>query len=348
MFAHARPAYKHQRALTAVALWSILPVVLAVCAFLVVSPGSASTPAVAQTTAAHPYVWPHGAPTGITLSGLQDLELGGNTITMMERQIHAAKFYWHARYLRLQILQDRLVGPRGHLFNRHYLYFVRVVTDYCLRLRLRCVLNAQTEQSMGFPLSEPLPDHATWAFWQRMMGYYKNNPRVVFDLFNEPRKVTWAQWYHAMQPLVTKVRAAGARNQLWVEGIRWASTLNGVWLLHDPLHDLVYTLHHPGSDAGGTIKAPTNAALLRTFGAPLRLGLPVIDAEFANYRGSYDWHHSARNVRRFLKFVRAYHIGLLCWSLVPGSLNANSDYMSTSKEPQGDGALIHRYFQMAR
>jgi cellulase (glycosyl hydrolase family 5) len=327
-------------------LWRFLvPVAVALLAVAAIlaydtNPGrDANLPA-----ATGPYVWPHGAPIGITLSGLQAFLFGPVNVTTMENQIRAAKDDWHANTIRLQVIQDKLVGADGHHYRPAYMAYVRQVTNFGLRLGLTMVLNAQTEVCTGYALSEPLPDHATSVFWQQMMRWYKNNPRVVFDLFNEPRKTSWAQWKAATQPLITLIRAAGARNQIWVDGENWGSTLEGVPILHDPLHDIVYTIHHPGSDRGGTGPAPTTAQLDAAFGDLAARGVPIVDAEFANYTGSYDWFRPGPNVRRYLAYVTAHHIGLLAWSLLPGALNSTLDYASVSHEPQGDGALLRTWF----
>ena len=318
----------------------VLPVAAAVAVILSLLPGPGS----ASSGKPYLYTWPHGTPIGITLSGLQSYLFGPGDVTTMEHQMRAAKYDWHANTVRLQVIQDKLVGAGGHTFRPAYMGYVRRLVTFGLHLRLTVVLNDQTEVSTGYALSERLPTYATTVFWQRMTRIWKNNPHVAFDLFNEPRKCSWAQWQAAMQPLITQVRDAGARNQLWVDGIDWGSTLAGVPLLHDPLHDLVYTIHHPGSKASGTQPAPTTAQLDAVFGDLADQHIRVVDAEFANYTGSYDWLTPGPSVRRYLAYLAAHHVGMLAWSLVPGALNATPDYASVSREPQGDGALIRAWF----
>src|SRR5690242_18486359 len=104
-------------------------------------------PAPAATGAARPYVWPHGAPIGITLSGLQDYIMTPAVIATMERQARAARYFWHANTIRYQILQDRLVGADGTRYSPYYMRDIRAVTNYTLHLGMTVVLNAQTEQS---------------------------------------------------------------------------------------------------------------------------------------------------------------------------------------------------------
>ncbi len=66
-------------------------------------------------------------------------------VATLEHQMLAAKTYWHASTIRLQVTQDRLLGADGKHFRPGYMADVRAVTDYGPRLGLTIVLNAQTE-----------------------------------------------------------------------------------------------------------------------------------------------------------------------------------------------------------
>jgi hypothetical protein len=220
---------------------------------------------------------------------------------------------------------------------------IRTVTDYALGAGLQVVLNAQTEITPGFTRNEPLPTQATRSFWQHIMAYYKNNSRVIFDLFNEPRNCSWRQWHGAMQGLLDYVRHAGARNTVWVEGRWWGSTLAGVPLLHGT--GIVYSFHHPGSPWPG--QAPvTTRTWARAFGYLASRGIPVVDGEFVNYAGGYHWQHASVLVPRYLRYLAAHHIGMTAWTLgLPGVLNATGSLTSATREPAGCGQLINSWFR---
>ena len=111
----------------------------------------------------------------------------------------------------------------------------------------------------------PMPnrDH-TPEFWRQVAVAYAGNPRVIFDLFNEPfpdnntdTPEAWRCWKHGgtcagmtyqaagMQELVDAVRGAGARNVILAGGVRYASTLSQ-WLANAPvdsLHNLAASWH---------------------------------------------------------------------------------------------------------
>lgn len=316
----------------------------------------AFTSAPAEACPAHPRYVKWSQPVrGITFSGLQDFVLTSQTVTMMERQERAAKNYWKANHVRIQILQDRLVGHNGKQWNSHYFYYVRKVIDYAIGIGLSVDINDQTEVSVGYADNEPGPTYATKMFWLRMMNYWTNNPKVDFDLFNEPRNMDWNVWknggsvagfpdhYIGEQALVSYIRKEGAQNQIWVEGINWGSTLAGVPMLKGG--NIVYTFHHPGSPHPEEDVVPGPAVWDPSFGCLAARGVKVLDGEFANYVGNFYWvRHPGASVRRYLAYLQAHHVGVECWTLTAGSLNANADYMTVSKEPQGDGQIIRQFF----
>lgn len=101
---------------------------------------------------------------------------------------------------------------------------------------------------------KPMPD-ARYApdFWASVASTYKDDPTVVFDLFNEPypdratsnTAQAWACWKDGgtcpgidyevagMQDLVDSVRATGAKNVILAGGLAYSNDL-GQWLAHRP------------------------------------------------------------------------------------------------------------------
>ncbi|MCU1490322.1 MAG: cellulose-binding protein [Acidimicrobiaceae bacterium] len=102
-----------------------------------------------------------------------------------------------------------------------------------------------------------MPDatHAV-AFWRSVARTFRENPRVAFELFNEPHDVSWACWKSGcampggwqavgMQSLIDAVRRTGAPQPIIVDGLNWGNDLSG-WLthrLHDPRQQLAAGFH---------------------------------------------------------------------------------------------------------
>ncbi len=101
----------------------------------------------------------------------------------------------------------------------------------------------------------PMPAHA--AFWKSAAERYKNNPAVLFELFNEPHGISWTVWRDGgnlkgeenkhqdvnptennetnaanvsigMQALVDAVRSTGASNTVLAGGLDWSYDISGI------------------------------------------------------------------------------------------------------------------------
>lgn len=128
----------------------------------------------------------------------------------------------------------------------------------------------------------PKQEHAD--FWKDCAAHFKNNPAVLFDIFNEPHDISWEVWRNGgfvgdkkgidesaflndvekkknqgfesvgMQALVDAVRSTGARNIIIASGISWGNDLSGVingYALDDKDgNGIMYAWHtynwHPG------------------------------------------------------------------------------------------------------
>jgi hypothetical protein len=118
----------------------------------------------------------------------------------------------------------------------------------------------------------PREEHA--AFWKACAEAYKDDPAVIFELFNEPHDITWEVWkdggdvggkkkdpavlaenevdakvQHSigMQALVDAVRGTGAKNLVLAGGLDWSYDLTGI-LAGSALDDrggqgIVYVTH---------------------------------------------------------------------------------------------------------
>jgi hypothetical protein len=312
--------------------------------YLIVQPvaSNAHAPLVAPPDRICPVRSCAGYPQPAQVKGLTLATLTGYVLftKSAQAQIRAAGS-WGANAVRFQIVQDKLVGQTGQKRSPGYMADVRRLVAFALQRHMTVILNAQTETSLGYTANENLPTRATWAFWRELAHYYGHNPRVVFDLFNEPRFCSWQQWYAAFQPLVSYLRRLGDRNQLWVEGRWWGSTLAGVPLLHG--QGIVYSFHHPGSPWPWQTRVgpPT---WYQAFGYLSRAHLPVVDGEFVNFIGGYYWPRSTQMVSEYLRYLSGHHIGVVAWSLQAGIMTATNNLTTAVSEPQGAGRLIWRYF----
>lgn len=112
--------------------------------------------------------------------------------------------------------------------------------------------------------SSQVPNGVFADLWKRLSAKYVSNPRVMFNLVNEPNALPTEQWVGAANAAITSIRSTGSTNVIvvpgngWTGGWTWYSngygTPNAVALLdvHDPADNLVFEAHqYLDSDASG-------------------------------------------------------------------------------------------------
>jgi hypothetical protein len=257
-----------------------------------------------------------------------------------DAEIDAADASWCSNTVRLQIFQFALLGPgqTGVTVNKTFLGLIEGEVARGLNDGLVVVINDQTEGG-GNKYFPGMPTAQTKAFWKVMSRRYGQNPDVIFDLFNEPRRAvypteagTWKFWKHGgtyhghpfigMQPLARYIRGLGARNLFWIEGPHTAGTLDQV-VSHQITNagPVEYTINHPGGP-----DAPHNPAeWYKRFGKAAGK-VPVTDAEWTNYSSTRAcWANAPTSVPAFLRYLGSHGMGLTAWTLTPGVLAASAD-----------------------
>jgi hypothetical protein len=271
-------------------------------------------------------------PTGMTVYGLA-LRHWRLEVAQDDAQIRAAVTRWCTSYIRLQVAPALLLSPKS--YSEPYLAAVESEVQLALSYDQNVVLTAQTERFSNEPENDPTMQ--TVRFWKVLAPIYRADPRVWFDLFNEPRLKTapdkvWHDWedgvdvkgqqYVGMQQLVGAVRqVAGASNLILVEGPGDSENFNQL-----PEHliagvNVAYAAHAYGQ----TQSSQWN----KDFGNAART-VPVVVDEW----GEWDRHDSgpggecspdaASFVPQFFAYLRQHQIGLGGWALIPGVLVTNT------------------------
>jgi xyloglucan-specific exo-beta-1,4-glucanase len=111
-----------------------------------------------------------------------------------------------------------------------------------------------------------VPISAFADFWSRLASQFKNNPKVVFGLMNEPHDIVTETWVTAANAAIAAIRTTGATNTITVPGVAWTGawswtngnfygTANGVAMLKitDSGNNLLFEVHqYLDSDSSGT------------------------------------------------------------------------------------------------
>jgi hypothetical protein len=158
----------------------------------------------------------------------------------------------------------------------------------------------------------PDADHAP-AFWTSVATFFKSDPAVLFDLYNEPHDISWSCWLNGctspgwqtagMQSLVTAVRLTGAAQPIMVGGLAWANDLSG-WYANkpaDPANALVASFHNYNFN----VCDPT---CWNNTVAPLAAQVPVVTGEL----GENDCAHTY--IDQYMPWADAHGISYLGWT----------------------------------
>ncbi len=281
-------------------------------------------------------------------------------------EIAASAASWCANTLELQVFQYAMFNANGSV-NSTFLGLVESEVSQALGLGLVVAIDDQTEG--GPPNSAGLPEAQTKTFWNVLNGIYGHNTDVIFDLYNEPRRVgsysekaTWQYWrnggkyqgtkFIGMQTLASYLRRIGSRNLFWIEGPHTGGSLQYVRQYRvTKAGPLEYGVNHPGG-----VTAPHDAAYWNTrFGSNASV-VPMTDTEWTNYASTRScWANAPKSVPAFLQYLARHHMGLMAWTLTPMVLveSANladptrikSNWACKNGLDQGAGHQIMQFFR---
>jgi hypothetical protein len=150
---------------------------------------------------------------------------GGNIIRVPvhpDRWEKDQDYFW--RYL------DPVVAWGGE--NNHY-----VVID------LHFIGNIATGAGDEMPELKQKPKEFAINFWRQTAQYFKDAPNVIFEICNEPAKISSEEWYSTAEELVKVIRETGAEQLIIVGGIDYSYDLS--WVGKTPIKDnnVAYAAH---------------------------------------------------------------------------------------------------------
>jgi hypothetical protein len=250
---------------------------------------------------------------------------------------------WNANTVRVPLNEDCWLGINGVSEQWSGQAYQAVIAQYVSTLHqagLSVVLDLHWSAPAGFPAmgQQPMPDadHSP-TFWRSVATAYRDDPGVVFDVFNEPHPDgsylqdtslnPWRCWLSGctlvkyvtegnntqpftwraagMQSLIDVIRATGAHQPIMVAGVGWGNDLTG-WLqyrLSDPARQLVASWHsYPGAGC-------SNSECWERWIRPVSDQVPVVIGETGDTVCG-----EAGFVPRLLKWADGAGLGYLGWT----------------------------------
>lgn len=220
---------------------------------------------------------------GVNRSGLEYAEPGHDgflaAACLTQAEIEIIVRQWGANIVRLPLNQDWVLRGRGNFPAESYLQAIDTVIAWAAELGAYTLLDLQwldadTEFGFNFDGSvnrvAPLPNADSIELWTLLAERYRDEPAVLFDLFNEPhspleddtnalcivtdtgvlqsidpRDITADDWNRWAALLAARIRKIHPDSLLFASGIDWGFNFNGVrvTLDHVDAPDIVYSAH---------------------------------------------------------------------------------------------------------
>jgi endoglucanase len=193
---------------------------------------------------------------GVSVASLEFTNLGDHLTPALDTALNQ----WKANVIRLPVAQDRWFGraagkpwePAVTDGGTNYRSIVDTVVDTAAKQRAYVLLDLhwsgaglRADQG-GRPAQYRMADQLSLPFWKDVATRYKDQPNVIFELYNEPYEISWEVWLNGgdisqdfdhkhynfkavgMQALYDTVRAAGSNNLVLINGMEWGYDLSGV------------------------------------------------------------------------------------------------------------------------
>jgi hypothetical protein len=292
-----------------------------------------------------------GAPArlrGVNCAGMEFSSTGDGRIA---ETVRVALAEWHANLIRLPLSQDRWFGkaPDQADGGEAYRAIVRRLVDLCAAHDAHILLDLHWSDAgvWGRNIGQhDLPDANSIMFWKALAGEYRGNPAALFDLYNEPTRITWDEWQNGgpvtevdektketlayqgvgLQAVLDAIRSSGARNVVVAGGINWAYDLGGVLQGHrlsDPRGaGVVYAVHpYPHEFKGfGRETIAQWEARMEAFGK----SLPFIVSEFGSREAMWPFpkgsqYSDERWNREILGILAAHGWNWTAWDFHPSA-----------------------------
>jgi endoglucanase len=295
----------------------------------------------------------HGRPIrllGVSRSGAEytcvNDQLGFFAGPTNERAI-AAMVAWRVNAVRVPLNEHCWLGINGAPVRYSAARYRAAIRAYVARLHeagLYVVLDLHwnapgSERAAG---QQPMADldHSP-AFWSSVARAFKDDPAVIFDLYNEPHDVDWRCWRDGcvlpegwrtagMQTLVDAVRSTGAPQPLIVTAPNWGTDLTS-WLAYrprDPANQVAAGVHVFDFSFCAARDCWTN-----TF-QPVARQVPVLATELGQRACSSSF------IGGFMDWADSAGVSYLGWSWNPTGCAAPALIRSWDGRPTASGALL--------
>jgi endoglucanase len=230
---------------------------------------------------------------------------------------------WGANHVRIPINQHYwltdIKGSDGKGYRSKIAGRIKLVNDN--GMAAIADLHRSVTADGKWPTDLPMADEESLEFWKKFAKEYKDNGKVMFELYNEPKNVPAKIWMHGgkvgekthvgMQQMYDAIRKLGAHNLILVSGLNWGYDLRGLkkYPMDKNVYNVVYVTHT--YNYGG--KREANWAKCWAWIIPKH---PVIITEFGYTKDCKkpDGTYSLDYTKAVYKFAEDNELGWSAWA----------------------------------
>ncbi|MHB9055188.1 MAG: glycoside hydrolase family 5 protein [Paludibacteraceae bacterium] len=145
-------------------------------------------------------------------------------------------------------------------------------------------------------------------FFAQMATKYKNNPNVIYEIWNEPDYYSWKVVKKYSEDVISTIRAIDKDNLILVGSPHWDQDVDSV--AGDPIvgqTNIMYTMHFYAGTHKKWLRDRTDAAIAK--------GIPIFISECAGMEASGDGPVNQTEWKAFLDWMEAGKLSWIVWSV---------------------------------
>jgi hypothetical protein len=235
-------------------------------------------------------------------------------------ELEAIRTVFGGKILRFAVSQPGL-DPQSPIYSPSYRDELLSVFRQARAAGFVVIPSMDAQAENGIPNLPCMPSDSTARAWKTLAPSLINDPGVMFELFDEPCRANWDQgrkeWAAEMQTLIDIFRGMGANNILFVDGLGYGQSTNGLFpLLHDSIPNRLAMAVHPYFDGlKNEPSTPPETYFEEHFGRDA-VRYPILATEWnaTETNGCAD-DRTPEIALALVRYLQHLHIGLIGWAI---------------------------------